>query len=550
VASLRELRNAPSSERLGFSEYVQWVSSSGAAFPTYGSGSSQGASESASTSFEHFAQLRATNGVVYACMAVRQRVFSEVSFRFANLNNGKLGRLFGTPALSLLEKPWPNGTTGELAARMIQDVDLAGNFFAVERAGRLYRRDPSKMSIVLTGDPKEVEFPDVVGYVYKPNGLNGPTFTYLPHEVCHWSPDPDPLESYKGQSWLRAVLREVGADNAATDHKAKFFENGATPNMVVKFPESIMTPQQFEEFKAKMDANYAGSTKAYKTLYLAPGADVQVVGNHFEQLDFANTQGRDETRIASAAGVPPIVVGLKESLAGSSLNAGNFSAARRSFADGTMRPLYRSAAAALETLVPAPQDRGASRLWYDDSQVAFFREDRGDAATIQQTQASTIASYIQAGFDPASVIAAVEAEDRSLLKHTGLFSVQLQPAGSQAAVPKRAVEHLEASRSVDAEGHTTVNVTVPTTIAVPTREEQPAQVTVVNNVQPTPVEVHAPVTVQPAATPVTVNVEPTPVTVENRNEVYPAPVSVLPSEPKSRRVIRDSKGEIVKVVEE
>lgn len=445
MVRLRHRANVTSDEsRFGFQEYVQWISAANATFPTYG-GSSTGASEGPDGTFESFAGVYKSNGIVFACMAVRQRIFSEVTFRFANLNNGKVGKLFGTPDLSLLERPWPNGTTGELAARMIQDVDLAGNFYAVEQGGRLYRRDPSKVSIILSGDPAVDEFADVVGYVYRPGGNAGPTYTYETHEMCHWSPLPDPMHSYKGMSWLTPVLREIRADNAATDHKSKFFDNAATPNMIVKFPPDVMSEPQFEKFKAKMDANYSGGGKAYKTLYLAPGADVEVVGHDFLQMDFANTQGRDETRIASAAGVPPVVVGLKESLAGSSLNAGNFSAARRSFADGTMRPLYRSAAAALETIVPAPRGKGDSKLWYDDSQVAFFREDRADAAEIQQTQAATISSYIQAGFEPESVIAAVEAEDRSLLKHSGLYSVQLQPAGtSVTSVPpkrERAVEY-------------------------------------------------------------------------------------------------------------
>jgi hypothetical protein len=155
-----------------------------------------------------------------------------------------------------------------------------------------------------------------------------------------------------------------------------------------------------------------------------------VVGVNLKELSFEETQGRDETRIASAAGVPAVIAGLKESLAGSSLNTGNYAAARRQFADGTMSDLYRGAVAALETIVPAPQAKGPAKLWFDISQVAFFREDRGDAATIQSTQASTINSLITAGFEPESVIAAVEAEDRSLLVHSGLYSVQLQPAGA------------------------------------------------------------------------------------------------------------------------
>jgi phage portal protein BeeE len=161
---------------------------------------------------------------------------------------------------------------------------------------------------------------------------------------------------------------------------------------------------------------------------LAPGADVTVVGKDFSQMAFSETQGRDETRIAAAAGVPAVIVGLKESMQGSSLNAGNYQQARRRFADGTMRPLFRSAAAALETLVPAPN--AGSVLWYDDSQVAFFREDRADAADIFYKKALTVESLVRAGYQADTVATAVELEDLRALQHTGLFSVQLQAPGS------------------------------------------------------------------------------------------------------------------------
>jgi phage portal protein BeeE len=168
-------------------------------------------------------------------------------------------------------------------------------------------------------------------------------------------------------------------------------------------------------------------------MYLAPGADVEVVGANFKEMDFSETQGRDETRIASAAGVPPVIVGLKESLSGSSLNQGNYAAARRAFADGTMSDLYRGAAAALETIVPAPQAKGPAKLWFDISQVAFFREDRKDAADIQFVRAQGMRQLIDAGFTPDSVNAAYESEDMSLLIHSGMYSVQLQPAGTNNA---------------------------------------------------------------------------------------------------------------------
>jgi hypothetical protein len=430
MASLRQLRNGDEPSRNGWDDVQSWIQMAGAQFPVQTS-ALLGSSLDALPSGDDFSQIYKTNGIVFACMAIRQRVFSQITFRFATLNNGKIGKLFGGPEIDILSRPWTNGTTGDLASRMILDADTKGAFFGVREAGTIYRRDPMKMAVVLSGDPAEDEFVDVMGYVYRPKGKQGPVYTYTPSQVCHWTPVIDPDASYtKGMSWITPILREIRSDNSATDAKAKVFANGMTPNVIVKFPPDVMNQDQFNKFKAKMEAEYAGATKAGKTMYLAPGADVEVVGANFKEMDFSETQGRDETRIASAAGVPPVLVGLKESLAGSSLNQGNYAASRRSFADGTMSDLYRGAAAALETIVPAPQAKGPSKLWFDISQVPFFREDRDSAAEIQATQAQTIKSYIDAGFEPDSVIAAVENEDRSLLVHSGRYSVQLLPPGA------------------------------------------------------------------------------------------------------------------------
>jgi phage portal protein BeeE len=438
MATLRTLRRAATDganeERLSLTDVVEWanISNGGGMFP-YGWGQqllNKNIEVNANSLAEYASQVYKRNGIVYACMAVRQAIFAEIRFRFANLDNGQIGRLYGTAALDLLAKPWPNGTTGELAARMLQDVDLCGNTYWVVNNNQLYRRDPDKVQIVLNDVNDDGEYMEILGYTYWPDGFlpGAKHFTYEAAQVCHWSPYPDPTAHYKGMSWLTPVLREIASDGAATDHKMDFFNNGAVPQLVVQTPAEIMTQDQFDQFKAKMDRDHTGKGKRYKTLYLAPGADVTVVGKDFQQLDFSNTQGRDETRIAAAAGVPAVIVGLKESMQGSSLNAGNYGQARRRFADGTMRPLFRSAAAALQTIVAPPSPN--SVLWYDDSDVAFFREDRSDSAEIFYRKALTIESLVRAGYEPATVQDAVNNEDLAALQHTGLFSVQLQPAGS------------------------------------------------------------------------------------------------------------------------
>jgi hypothetical protein len=60
----------------------------------------------------------------------------------------------------------------------------------------------------------------------------------------------------------------------------------------------------------------------------------------------------------------------------------------------------------------------------------FVQDDRLDEAQIQQQEAMTIRQLVDAGFDPATVVLAVTTGDFRTLAHSGLYSVQLQPAGA------------------------------------------------------------------------------------------------------------------------
>ncbi|PZG53143.1 hypothetical protein C1I98_06185 [Spongiactinospora gelatinilytica] len=378
------------------------------------------------------------SGVVFACLLARLLVFSEARFQWRGFSRGgRLGALFGAPELGLLERPWLGGSTGDLLARMEQDSTLAGGFYATRRrnaAGqeRIVRMRPDWVTIVLGSyeNPDLEAFDldsELIGYIYQPPG--GQAQVLLPEEVCHYAPVPDPIASYRGMSLLQSVIRDIEGDQAATTHKLKFFENGASPNMVVTMDSSV-TPEAFARFKAVMEAGHAGALNAFKTLYLGGGADVKTVGSNFQEMSYKAIQALGETRVAAAMGVPPVIVGLSEGL--SSATYSNYAQARRRFGDGTLRPLWRNAAGSLASLLPP---RPGAELWYDDRDVSFLREDQKDAAQIFSIQASTIANLVREGFTAESAQAAVAAQDSSLLVHTGLLSVQLQPPGTKFKQP-------------------------------------------------------------------------------------------------------------------
>ena len=376
----------------------------------------------------------------FAAQMVRALVLSQVRFTLRNKAwTSTPGRRFGTTALGLLERPWTNATTGELVARMEWHAGLAGNAFVARRRNQLKVLRPDWCALVY-GSEQEPEDAahaldgELIGMIYQNGGIgstrNKPV-TLTPGDFAHWSPLPDPENAGIGMSWVTAALNDIRGDRAATEHKLRFFENGATPNMVVK-GITATTKEQFDQIVEMLESNHSGVANAYKTLYLTAGADATVVGADLKQLDFKATQGAGETRIAMLGRVPAPLLQISEGLAGSSLNAGNFGMARRIFADSWIYPSLQDLCASLAPLVRVPND---AELWFDTSDMPLLREDAKDAAEIEQIKASTIANLVKEGFEPESAKAAVIGQNMALLKHTGLLSVQLQPPGARNPAP-------------------------------------------------------------------------------------------------------------------
>lgn len=385
----------------------------------------------------------------FAAEMVRALVLSQARFVFRNKSwatrpNSKFtpGRKFGTTALSLLERPWPGATTGDLLSRMEWHAGLAGISFVVRRSDargdRLRVLRPDWCALVY-GSDLEPEDPahaidgELLGLVYQNGGLHGSNtsrmHTFTTDEFIYWAPLPDPECVGMGMSWITPAVREIQGDAAATMHKLQFFANGATPNMVVK-GITAANKDQFNEIVSMMEDNHAGVTNAYKTLYLAAGADATVVGSDMKQLDFKLTQGTGETRIAFLSRVPAPLLGISEGLAGSSLNAGNFGMARRIFADTWVYPTLQDLASSVAPLVKVPAD---ADLWFDTSDIPLLKEDEKDAAEIASTKAIAIRTLWDGGADPQTAIDTIAPEWTASLKHSGKLSVQLQEPGAPPA---------------------------------------------------------------------------------------------------------------------
>jgi HK97 family phage portal protein len=360
-----------------------------------------------------------TSGPIFALISIRSWAYSEARFLW---RDRATSRLFGSAALQPVETPWPNGTTGLMLAATEVDKSLSGNAYWWRRPDDdvLQRLRPDWVDIIKArreGSPAV----DLLGYRYYPGGRQVNRPVDLPvSEVAHIIDHPDPDADFRGQSWLTPVAREADADALMTKHKARFFANAATPNLAIK-TETRLDPQQRELLRDQFETRHQGFQNAYKTVLLEDGADLEVIGNTFEQMSFSAVQAAGETRLAAAAGVPPVVVGFLQGIQAATYS--NYSQAMRRFADLTVRPMWRQAAAAFASILDIPT---GAELWYDDRRIPFLQQDAKDASTIRKEDSLTIESLIRSGFEPASVVTAVMANDFKNLDHSGLISVQLK----------------------------------------------------------------------------------------------------------------------------
>jgi phage portal protein BeeE len=374
-------------------------------------------------------QAYETNGVVFACTLVRMMMLSEATFKFRSLKDK---HLYGNQDLSILEHPWPGATAGELWARMEQSVSTGGNAFVAKVEDDELLILPAHEVVIVSEvvtSSSGVRYKRPIGYDWDPTRLPGategkaaPQF-FTTDEVAHWSPIPDPMARFRGMSWLSPVLREVASDSAMTAYKTLYMDHGS-PVTAVKYDRALK-PESVDYLMDRIAAKFGGVANAWRPLIFDQGAE-PVLSAGLDVLDFRNVQAGGELRICAAAGVSPILIGMGGSTYQQASSGGSYSAAMRQLADMHLRPLWRSACAALQHLVPnVPSD---AQLWFDTSDIAALQAAETEKAQVTQVSAAAILTFIQAGMTPESSVLAATSGDLTLLKP--------DPHATHGAAPK------------------------------------------------------------------------------------------------------------------
>lgn len=375
---------------------------------------------------------------IFAAHNHRRTVFSEARLSLQKVSNGRPGQLVEKDSADtkILREPWPGGTSRDLFTRAIIHADIGGNAFMVrdtiDGVDQIRLLRPDWVLILMSGDPTQDSHIRPLAIVYKPgNTQNVQQWDIYPFDgsngrVAHWAPIPDPVAMYRGMSWMTPIIREGVTDKGISLQKLRYFQQGARPGIIGSFDKDVSAEQAYE-FQEKFYQTKIGSQNAYKPLFIGGGCTLTELKVNVE--DFDVVAGTSELRIAAAAQVPAVLVGLGiEALKGSatSFQQGNFQAAKDAFIDGLMRPLWGHFAETVQKLIDVPD---GYRLGYDDRDISYLREDQEQVAKRKEIDAATITQLVRDGFKWKSAVEYVLQDDLSLLEHTEMFSVQLMPPG-------------------------------------------------------------------------------------------------------------------------
>ena len=247
------------------------------------------------------------------------------------------GRTVAHPALSLLARPNPAQGRAELVEAVVTQMLLTGDGY-VEAVGdgmpaELHVLRSDRMSVVPGADGWPVAYDYTVG---------SRKVRFAAETVCHLR-GYHPADDHYGLSPMQAAASAVDVHNAASQWSKALLDNAARPSgAIVNGREEPLGQEQFERLQAEMETYHQGARNAGRPMLLDGGLDWKPMGFSPSDMEFQRTKEAAAREIATAFGVPPMMLGIP----GDATYA-NYAEANRAFFRLTVIPMAQRVAARL-----------------------------------------------------------------------------------------------------------------------------------------------------------------------------------------------------------
>ncbi|MFD0979828.1 phage portal protein [Tropicimonas aquimaris] len=257
------------------------------------------------------------------------------------------GRRYEThPVLSLLARP--NGVQGraDLLEALFGQILLSGNGYieAVGSGGmpfELHVLRSDRMNLV----PGKDGWP--VAYEYTVGGRKH-RFDMAAEvaPICHIR-SFHPQDDHYGLSPMQAAATAIDVHSSASRWSKALLDNAARPSGAIVYRGAdggpgTMTADQYDRLLSEMEMHHQGARNAGRPMLLEGGLDWKPMGFSPSDMEFQETKRDAAREIATAFGVPPMLLGIP-----GDMTYANYQEANRAFYRLTVLPLATRVAATI-----------------------------------------------------------------------------------------------------------------------------------------------------------------------------------------------------------
>lgn len=309
-------------------------------------------------------------------------------------DNGDRTEVMRHAALDLLNKPNPFMSRQNLFEHVQQHVDLVGEGYIV-----VYRDPRSPLPLELWPVRPDRMTPCPGG-----DFLSGYIYTAMTGEQVPLGLDdviplmmPNPRDLYRGLGPVQAAMVDLDSARFSAEWNRNFFVNSAEPGGIIEVPERL-DDEAFNELTTRWREQHQGVAQAHRVAVLEQGTWKD---RSMSQKDMQFVELRNLSRevLREAFGIHGHMLGNSQDV-----NKANAEAGEISFARWLVRPRVERFKQALNhRLLPMFEAEG---LEFDHDRVVPEDREADDRERTSKTGAAK--TLIDAGFDPAETLAALE----------------------------------------------------------------------------------------------------------------------------------------------
>ena len=279
------------------------------------------------------------------------------------------------PMLDLMRRPNAAQGRAELLEALYAQLLLTGDGY-VEAVGEggwpveLHVLRSDRMSVVPGADGWPVAYDYTVGARRHRFDMGGEVAP-----LCHLR-SFHPQDDHYGLSPMSAAAQAVEVHNAASRWSKALLDNAARPSGAIVYTgedgAGTLSSDQYERLLSEMEAHHQGARNAGRPMLLEGGLDWKPMGFSPSDMEFQKTKEAAAREIATAFGVPPMLLGIP----GDATYA-NYQEANRAFYRLTVLPLATRVTAALSHwLAGFAEPEAAAALMPDLDQVPALGPER------------------------------------------------------------------------------------------------------------------------------------------------------------------------------